>query len=286
MTDKAVRYRIRPDGPWQVVLPGVYKDGRGVLTDQQRAAAAFLYAGRGIAITGLAAVAWHGVKVGRCDFVDVLVPLSYQRGDAGFARLHRTSVELGAVYQDGAVIYAPLDRALVDAARQLTDLPEIRELVASAVQRGKVLIAHLARELDAGQVVGSARLRHVLSEVADGVRSTAEADLRSLIIQGRLPTPLYNYDLYVAGEFLARPDAWWPEAGVAAEVDSKAWHLLPADYERTLERHDRMIAAGIRVLHLTPSRLCTARREVGQQIRSTLAQSTGPLPHIETRHPR
>src|SRR5271166_2354836 len=176
MTDKAVRYRIRPDGPWQVVLPGVYKDGHGVLTDQQRAAAAFLYAGRGIAITGLAAVAWHGVKVGRCDFVDVLVPLSLRRGDAGFARLHRTGVELGAVYQDGAVIYAPLDRAIVDTARHLTDLPEIRELVASAVQRGKVLVAHLARELDAGPVAGSARLRHVLNEVADGVRSTAEAD--------------------------------------------------------------------------------------------------------------
>jgi hypothetical protein len=286
MTEKAVRYRTRPEGPWQVVLPGVYKDGRGVLSDRQRAAAAFLFAGRAIAITGLTAVAWHGVKVDHCDFVDVLVPLRHRRSDAGFARLHRTSVELGALYQDGTVIYAPLDRALVDAARQLTDLPDIRELVASAVQRGKVLVAHLVRELDAGPLAGSARLRLVLGEVAEGVRSTAEADLRTLIIQSRLPIPLYNHDLYVAGKFLARPDAWWPDAGVAAEVDSKAWHLLPADYERTLERHDRMIAQGIRVLHFPPSRLRTAKREVAQEIKSTLAQSTGRLAHIETRRPR
>jgi len=61
MTDKAIRYRTRVDGAWQVVLPGVYADGHRVLSDRQRAVAAFLYSGRGIAVTGLAAVAWHGV---------------------------------------------------------------------------------------------------------------------------------------------------------------------------------------------------------------------------------
>jgi len=132
--------------------------------------AAFLYAGHEIAITGLAAVSWHGIKVSRCDVVDVLVPLHHRRRDAGFARLHRTGVEPGALFEDGAVVYAALDRAIVDAARQITDLPEIRELVASAVQRGTVLSAHLARQLDAGPAAGSARLRLALTEVADGVR--------------------------------------------------------------------------------------------------------------------
>jgi very-short-patch-repair endonuclease len=254
------------------------------LTDHQRAIAAFLYAGRAIAITGSAAIAWHGAPVKRSDFVDVLVPLHHKRCDAGFVRLHRTSIELGARFQDGAVIYAPLDRAIIDAARQLTDLPEIRDLVASAVQRGKLLVGHLARELDkAGPVAGSARVRLVLAEVADGVRSTAEADLRTLIIQARLPTPLYNPDLYVGGEFLARPDAWWPDAGVAVEVDSMAWHLSPSDYERTQVRHDHMVAQGIRVLHFAPRHLRIAKGDVVQQIKATLAQSTGPLPHVETR---
>jgi hypothetical protein len=172
----------------------------------------------------------------------------------------------------------------MDAARQLTDLPEIRELMASAVQHGHLLVGHLARELDkAGPVTGTARLRMALTELADGVRSTAEADLRTLIIQMQLPTPLYNPDLYVAGKFLARPDAWWPDAAVAVEVDSKAWHLSPADYERTQIRHDCMIAEGIRVLHFAPSHLRLRQRDVAQQIQSTLARSTGPLPRIETR---
>lgn len=287
MTPTALRYRLRPDGPWQAVLPGVYREGHGRLSDQQRAVAAFVYAGRAIAVTGNAAIAWHGSPVKRSEFVDVLVPLHHKRSDAGFARLHRTSQELGVICQDGAVVYAPLDRAIIDAARQLTELPEIRELVASAVQRGKLMVGHLARELEkAGPVAGSARVRLVLAEVADGVRSAAEADLRTLIIQARLPTPLYNPDLFAGGQFLARPDAWWPEAGVAVEVDSMAWHLSPSDYERTQIRHDRMIAQGIRVLHFNPRYLRSAKREVAQQIRATLAQSAGALPHIETRPSR
>jgi hypothetical protein len=123
-------------------------------------------------VTGLAVVAWHGLKVNGGDLVDVLVPSRLRRSDAGFVRLHRTGLELGAIYDDGAVIYAPLDRAIIDAARQSTDLSEIRDLVASAVQRGKLMVGHLVRELDrTGPVAGSARVRLVLAEVADGVRS-------------------------------------------------------------------------------------------------------------------
>jgi len=283
MSEKAVRYRTRPAGPWQVVLPGVYLDGGGHLTDRQRAVAGFLYPGRAIAITGTTAVAWHGVKVGNSDFVDVLVPLRLRRSDAGFVRLRRTSIMPGVDFRDGVVSYAPLDRAVADAVRRLTDMSEIRDLVASCVQRGKVEAWQLARELDLGPVAGSARLRLALSEVADGVRSVAEADLRSLVKQFRLPDPLYNPKLFVAGEFLAMPDAWWPEFGVAAEVQSKAWHMSPADWQRTLDRQARMSAQGIVVLPFAPVRLRTARQQVAKEIRSALANSRGPLPQITTR---
>ena len=32
---------------------------------------------------------------------------------------------------------------------------------------------------------------------------------------------LYNPWLYAGEEFIARPDAWWPDAGVVVEVDSR-----------------------------------------------------------------
>jgi len=282
MTPKAISHRIRPDGPWQTVLPGIYVNGGGRLTDAQRAVAAFLYAGRAIAITGSAALSWHAMPVKRGDFVDVLVPLHNKRCDAGFVRLRRTTIMPGVFYRDGVVSYVPVDRAIADAARRLTDMSEIRDLVALSVQRGEVEIWQLQREVEAGQVAGTARLRVALAEVAEGVRSSAEADLRSIIKQSRLPTPMYNPRLLIDKEFLAMPDAWWPEAGVAAEVDSRAWHLSPRDWERTLARHDRMTAHGILVLHFPPRRLRQAPREVGREIGAALAASKGPIPSIVT----
>jgi hypothetical protein len=282
MSPGALRYRISPAGRWQTILPGVYATAGGRLSDKQRAVAAYLYAARPIAITGPAAIAYHGLSSRRPELVDVLVPLGYNRRDAGFVRLRRTSVRLRAHDQDGVVKYAPLDRAIVDTVRDLADMAEIRELVASGVQRGKVDVLQLSRELALGPVQGSARLRLALAEVSDGVRSIAEADLRAIIGQFRLPAPLYNPRLYVGSEFLASPDAWWPEAGVAAEVDSRAWHLKPADWEQTLARHDRMTAQGILVLRFPPVRLHTAKRDIAREVRSALAVSRGPLEHIRT----
>jgi hypothetical protein len=282
MTGPAIRHRSRPNGSWKMVLPGVYAVGQSVLTDSQRAVAAFLYPRKAIAITGPAAVAWHGLSVKRPELIDVLVPHACRQADAGFVRLHRTTVMPGAFCQDGVVSYVPVDRAIVDAVRQLGDLSDVRALVAAGVQRGKVMVWQLARELDAGPIPGSARLRLALAEVADGVRSTAEADLRSIIRQARLPEPLYNPKLYIGAEFLAMPDVWWPDHGVAAEADSKQWHLLPADWAKTTARHDRMTAAGILVLHFPPSQLRNEDWKVARQLKATLAAARGPLPQIVT----
>ena len=283
MSAKAVSYRARPGGPWSSVLPGVFVRGSGRnLAAEQRVIAAFLYAGAAIAVTGPAALAFHGIPTDRTDLVDVLVPLRNRRCDAGFARLRRTTIEPGVLVQAGVVNYAPPDRAIADTARRLTDVADVRALVAAAVQRGHVQLWQLTRELDDGPRQGSALLRAALAEVAVGARSAAEADLLTLIRMAKLPEPLYNPRLYVGEEFLASPDAWWPEFGVAVEVDSKAWHLSPADWERTLERHARMTAQGILVLHFPPGRLRSARREVTAEMRSALARSAGPLAHIRT----
>ena len=110
----------------------------------------------------------------------------------------------------------------------------------------------------------------------------AEGDLRTLIRRAGLPGPLFNARLYVGPEFLASPDAWWPGHGVAAEVDSREWHFSPAGWERTLARGARMTAQGMLVLSFPPSKIRKEPGLVVQEIRSALAASRGPLPHIRT----
>ena len=72
--------------------------------------------------------------------------------------------------------------------------------------------------------------------------------------------PLFNPSLYLGDTFLAKPDAWWPDAGVAAEVDSREWHLSPEHWDRTRRRHTLMGAVGIIPLHFSPQDIRTAPR--------------------------
>jgi hypothetical protein len=183
---------------------------------------------------------------------------------------------------DGPVRFVSADRAVADTVRGLTRLEDARAIVASSVQQGRCTIEQLVTELRAGPTRGSAGLRSVLAEVIAGIRSVPAADLRDLIRKAGLPQPLYNPRLYLGGIFLAQPDAWWPAYGVAVEVDSREWHLSPADWEHTMARHGRMCAAGIVVLHFSP-------RQQREQPGEVIATITGalragrPLPAVTTR---
>jgi hypothetical protein len=152
--------------------------------------------------------------------------------------------------------------------------------VADAVQLGRCTVGQLAEELRAGPVKGSAMFRSVLSEVADGVRSTAEGDLHDVITSARLPMPLFNPSLYDGDVFLGKPDAWWPDAGVAGEVDSREWHLSPEEWDRTRRRHDLMAAAGIILLHFSPREIRREPAKVARMIRNALDRGLArpPLP--------
>ncbi len=281
MTDHAMQYRVRRGGPWQVLLPGVYLAVSGTPSLRQKEMAALLYAGPGSLITGPMALLHHSIRsVSVLDTIDVLVPAGRQRLDTGFARLHRTTRMPTRISSSGPVRLALVPRAVADTARKLTSLRDVRAVVADAVQLGRCTISQLAEELRNGPVKGSATFRSVLAEVADGIRSTAEGDLRDLIRTARLPMPLFNPSLYLGDTFLAKPDAWWPDAGVAAEVDSREWHLSPEYWDRTRRRHTQMAVAGIHPLHFSPHDIRTDPATVIKSITDALesGRNRPPLP--------
>jgi hypothetical protein len=272
MKDYTMQYRARRGGPWQILLPGVYLATSGVPSPPQREVAALMYAGPGSLITGPAALGHYSIRSPHAtDMIDVLVPVSRQRHNAGFVRMHRTTQLPRRASVMGPVRLALVPRAVADTARQLPDLRDVRAVVADAVQLGRCTTGELAEELSKGPIRGSALLRSALAEVADGVRSVAEADLRKLLVTARLPAPLFNPSLYLEEEFLGKPDTWWPDAGVVVEVDSRAWHLSPADWDRTRRRHSRMAAVGIIPLHFSPAEIRREPAMVVQRIRSAIA---------------
>jgi hypothetical protein len=257
----------------------VYVAATGTPTIIQQEMAAMLYAGRASVITGLAALRQHRIRGPATDFIDVLIPESRRRQNADFVRLHRTTRMPKRIWQFGPLQYALPARAVADAVRDLTSLREVRAIVADAVQRGKCSVPDLSTELGAGPNRGSARFREALTDVAEGIRSAAEGDLKDLLTKSRLPMPLFNASLYeVDGTFIARPDAWWPEFGLAIEVDSHQWHMSPHDHDRTLERQRRMGKYGIVVLPFTPGQILKQPAEVLATIRDALQSARGRPP--------
>jgi len=285
MTPGALRHRLRPGGPWQVLLPGVYLAQTGASASPQAEMAALLFAGEDSILTGVAALAQHGFRAAGTAQIDVLVPAARIRRNAGFVRIRRTARMPPGFCSSGEIRYAAAARAVADAARWAPDARQARAMVAEAVPRGYCPLALVGEELDAGPVRGSARLRRVLAEVTGGIRSVAEADFLALVRRARLPDPMLNPRLYAGNMFIACPDCWWPQAGVAAEVDSREWHLSPGDWERTLARHARMSAHGIIVLHFTPAQIRREPQAVAGTVEAALAASRDRPPLLVTARP-
>lgn len=278
MTKQMIRYRIRTGGPWRRLLPGVYVTVTGSVTFRQREMAALLHAGSRSVITGLAAARRHGITALTSSTVDVLVPSSASPQSIGFVRVWRTWRMPEQVCVDGQVRYVLPARAVADAARSLSVARDVRALVAQAIQQQRCTIAMLELELAEGPAKGSGLLRAALAEVRGGVRSVPEGDLRDLLTRGKIPMPVFNARLYCGGKLVAVADAWWEEAGVVAEVDSKEYHYSAEDWQRTMRRHDRLVAQGVLLLHFTPAQIRTAPEEVVGQIRAALAAGRGRAP--------
>jgi hypothetical protein len=258
LTSHALSHRLRRDGPWQTLLPGVYLAVTGTPTLLQKETAAILYGGTYTVISGVAALRHHRMPSPDGDMIDILIPAAAKRQSHSYVMVHRTTLIPKQVMGRPPLNYALPARAAADAARWLTDLREVRAVVAGAVQSRRCTVGELTAELSSGAIRGSALLRTVLAEVADGVRSAPEAELRVLIRRSGLPMPMFNPRLYLPdGTFIAQPDAWWPEAGVAIELDSKRWHFEAAQWEHTMDRHSDMGQYSIVTLHFTPHQLRT-----------------------------
>jgi len=271
LTESALRHRLRADGPWRQVLPGIYLTVSDQPSRQQRDMAAALYAGQTSAVTGPSALRFWQLSGPKPSRVDVLIPAERQRASRDFVQVHRTRLMPQQVAADGPLGYVLPARAVIDTVRGMTQLADVRAVVAGAVQDRRCRVDDLQAELRSGPIKGTAMVRKVLAEVAAGIRSAPEADLRCLLIDSPLPMPLFNCSLRLNGKFLAKPDAYWPDHGVAVEVDSWQWHSGPEEWVRTWQRHNRLEVAGLRVLHFSPRELRSDPARVLRQIAAALA---------------
>ena len=284
LTNAAIRYRLRPDGPWRKILPGVYVTTTGVVSDDQRQMAALLYAGKSAVLTGAAAVRRHRLTCAGLNEVQVLVPADVRVASRDYVRILRTWRMPENTLSTSLIRFSPLPRAVGDAARAMRRAEDVRAVVCEAVQKGPgCTLEDLVSELKAGPATGSRLFRAAIAELGDGIRSEAERDLKFLIDRTDLPAPVYNARLYrLDGTFLGMVDAWWPRAGVGAEVDSRQYHMGANDYSATMARHNRIEGAGIHLLHFIPKDIKPLWPRFAADLRNAISEGLKrpPLPII------
>jgi hypothetical protein len=252
----SISYRIGPAGRWQRLHPGVVLMHRGTPTWRERAIGALALGGPEAVLSGAAALHLYGFRTAPApSTLLVLIPISRRRQSHDRTMIERTGRVPERIMRQGLPV-TPLARAVVDACRRLEDVGQAREIVAEAIQQHRLSVSELAGELRAAARQRTASLRRVLGEITAGVRSAAEAKAREVVRASDLPEPLWNAELVSPdGEVIATPDGLWLRWLAAMEINSRRWHLSPADFEHTQNRQGYLVRRGVIVMPVTPARI-------------------------------
>lgn len=242
---------------------GVLAHHRGALGDDDWLVAGWLWAGSDAVLTGARALELRGLDVGRTPPPRFLVPGSRRTrvGPRGARTVRTRRLPRGVLRRDIPV--APLERALVDAGtfHELAQR-DLRALALSTLQAGLTTADRLEDELEDARPYGGRPLRDAVQAFRDGAWSLPEELLADAVRRcPELPPMLANPTLRTPdGELIGRPDGWFPDAGVAVQVHSRAHHsgLDPDGQDRwvaTVERDNEYQRHGIVVVPLTPATL-------------------------------
>ncbi len=228
VSSAAAHERCRPGGPWQMPLPGVFLLHAGPPSAEETLHAVLRYTGGrpGEAmVSGLAALALHGFSavppLAALNRVDVLVPRTRRLRSSGCARIVRTH-RLPRPVEVAGFPVAPATRALVDAVVRLVDPLAVRRLMVEAVRGGHCEPYTVVREFTRARLRGRPQVAGAVEALLAEARGMAEERLIELVRLGGLPDPCWNVELWLpGGPCLGEVDAYWPDHGVAVEIDAR-----------------------------------------------------------------
>ncbi|MFJ9443878.1 hypothetical protein ACIRRH_18680 [Kitasatospora sp. NPDC101235] len=283
---RIITEHCRRGGPWRRMLPRVYLLQSAEPTPEQRMWVALLYAAQngreegrreGAVITGAAALALYGFTVvprlPAVTEVDVLVPRQRRLKDIGEVRIRRTERELVARSVHGLAC-APVARAVADALAEWTAEPghsaPVREVLREAVALPDNLCTarELVVELTDSGLTGEPRVRAALDELLAAERDLVLDQLGHLVDEWLLPAPLNAPELRMrGGTYIAVPDLYWPERGVAVEVDSELRCVSEGEAAWVRGGQHRMEYLGIRVVYVSGAGLAADPDAVGGELR-------------------
>lgn len=125
----------------------------------------------------------------------------------------------------------------------------------------------LRAAIDAGRRPGIGALRDAFGRIRTGSWSRLETWVRLILIDAGLPEPVLNFDAYDdAGVFLGCVDLAYPDLKIAIEYEG-AHHWMTADqFQRDIDRLDRLVENGWRIVRVTKAHVFTAPADVVRRV--------------------
>lgn len=288
--------RVSREGAGLRLAPSTYVLTR-VPSVAQLLAAAREHAGDDLVVTGLLACQHLGLTtVPGAARVDVLIPAERRRVSTDHVRVIPTTRPPRYWLDDSGTRVADPHRAVVDAARGMGRLQDVRALVLAALQTRWCGLDQLRAELAGHPRNGTAHLNHALRDWEAGAWSAPEAELADVAAADRrLPEFLLNPTISLRGAVIGLPDGWFRGLGLGWEMDSRQFHADDDAFDATLARHDHFGTHGLQLLHVTPRRArllgsgygdvlhaaVVARRRAGQpEPRGLLVRPFDPRAHV------
>lgn len=147
----------------------------------------------------------------------------------------RTLADLGDVVSRRRVAWC-LERAVID---RLTTIDRLWRTLDEIGRQGRN---------------GRGALREALEDWLFGERppdSALEVMFARVVRLQPLPAPRYQAEIRVGRELIARVDALWEPARLIVEVDGLRAHATAERLQRDLERQNKLVALGYKVLRFT-----------------------------------
>ncbi|MGY1623339.1 DUF559 domain-containing protein [Geodermatophilus sp. SYSU D00965] len=248
LTAKQLRERS-----YRRLVQGVYADPGLEFDHRLRCQGVALLLPPGTAIGGHSAAAWHGAPfAGLHDPVTVVRPATVQWRGPREVRVHRSDLDATDVEWH--------DVPVTSALRTAWDLAALESRGAAVaaldamVRCRAVSLNGLSAMANAGTGRwGVTRVRKAVALVDPRAESAPESRVRvALVVAGLTPVP--QYEVRVAGAFVARVDLAFPEARLAIEYEG-AHHFTDGQIARDDSRLRRLRAAGWRVIRLSATDL-------------------------------
>ena len=252
MSSDAIDYRL-DSGLWMVVHPGVYRLASAPVTWPQALVAATLASPGSVISHRAAAIAWGLDGLGG-RIVERSVP--YPRSPELEGVVTHRSTDLSDTWVtawEGVRITTPL-RTLLDLGAVVRPWV-VERAFASALGKRLITIEGARRTVDElcrrGRR-GAGTFRAIVEAHGDASPpGVMEAAIEALYRRYQLPPGVPEYEVWEAGEFVARVDVGHPELRLAIEVNGYETHGTPAGFQRDHSRRNRLILAGWLVLEFT-----------------------------------